>query len=185
MDEIIATEHKLGHPLPSSFQDSLLHFAKGLDFQGKFPEDIGFPKPLREIFCSALCYSLDAIVEMNQEKEKWVHDVFPDRNNEYDKVWHNKLAFMSVPNGDYIAFDLEDEKEDKRVVYLSHDDGVGHGYVLGNGFGDFVNRYIRICCCGSEEWQITPFMPNATDGILPDSENAVLLRKALGIEFHD
>lgn len=120
---------------------------------------------------------------MENDRQDWVSEVFPNINDPYDKVWHNKLVFMPVQNGDYIAFDLEDENDDKRVVYLSHDDGEGHGYILGENFKDFMDRYIRTCCCGLEDWQMISFMKNSTDGILPDSENAVLIRKILGVTF--
>lgn len=40
---------------------------------------------------------------------------FSNVEDSYDATWHNKLGFMCIPN------------EDKRVIYLSHDDGRGNG----------------------------------------------------------
>lgn len=107
-------------------------------------------------------------------------EVFPDVNNEYDSVWHNKLGLMEVGNGDYIAFDLS-VPNDPPVVYLSHDDGEGHGYILGKNFIDFMNRWTRIGCVGCEDWQLLPFIEGAESGILPDCENAIKWREYLGV----
>lgn len=42
---------------------------------------------------------------------------------------NTKLGFMNVPNGDVIAFDMKESEINPSVVYLSHDDGEGHGYI--------------------------------------------------------
>ena len=63
----------------------------------------------------------------------WVENCFTNEEDEYDAVWYNKLGFMNVPNGDVIAFDIKESEINPSVVYLSHDDGEGHGYILGKG----------------------------------------------------
>ena len=63
-------------------------------------------------------------------RREWVEKCFPDPDSAYDAVWHSKLAVIPVRNGDYIGIDLRDGHYGE-VVYLSHDDGSGHGYVLG------------------------------------------------------
>ncbi len=68
----------------------------------------------------------------------------------YNVVWHGKLAFHDVPSGDQLAFDLNEPSNP--VVYLSHDDGEGHGYRLGNDFIDFVERWSMVGCTGPEDW---------------------------------
>lgn len=40
-------------------------------------------------------------------------------------------------NGDYLAFDLN-HSNDAPIVYLSHDDGDGHGYKIANNFIEFI-----------------------------------------------
>lgn len=69
----------------------------------------------------------------------WIENVFSDPEDEYDVVWHNKLAFSEVGNGDYLAFDMSNT-EDAPIVYLSHDNGEGHGYILANNFIEFLNN---------------------------------------------
>lgn len=99
-----------------------------------------------------------------------------------DCVWHNKLGFMEVGKGDYIAFDLL-VPNDPPVVYLSHDDGQGHGFILGHNFIDFMNRWTRIGCVGREGWQMFPFLEGPNTGIMPDSENAIKWRDYLKVSL--
>lgn len=50
--------------------------------------------------------------------------------DDYDKVWYRKLPFLEVGKGDFVAIDIGSDDAEP-VVYLSHDDGEGHGYILG------------------------------------------------------
>ena len=59
------------------------------------------------------------------------------------------MGFMNVPNGDVIAFDMKESEINPSVVYLSHDDGEGHGYILGKD-GDHLWQTIVI---GRSMWQ--------------------------------
>ncbi|MCH7725263.1 MAG: hypothetical protein IH991_02095 [Planctomycetes bacterium] len=65
----------------------------------------------------------------------------------------------------------------EQVVYLSHDDGEGHGYIMGNSVEDFVDRYSLIGCLGYEDWQWLPFVADAVSGIDPHCSNAVSWRQ--------
>lgn len=56
-------------------------------------------------------------------KIDWEEECFNNEDDEYDAVWHHKLGFMHVPNGDMIAFDVKKSETNPPVVYLSHDDG--------------------------------------------------------------
>lgn len=96
--------------------------------------------------------------------------MFPNANDPYDVVWHNKAAFYDVGNGDYLAFDLA-EAQHGSVVYLSHDDGQGHGYVLAADFADLLERWVPIACTGGEDWQWLPFTAAPTTLLgLPGSQ---------------
>ncbi|MNN71967.1 hypothetical protein D3C81_1879570 [compost metagenome] len=87
-------------------------------------------------------------------------------------MWHNKLAFLEVGNGDYFAFDLNEEGT-YPIVYLSHDDGEGHGYIIAKNFIELIDNWSRICFVGSEDWQWLPFVQSSESGILPDSDSAI------------
>lgn len=45
---------------------------------------------------------------------------------------------MTVGNGDVIALDVDQDSQHPSVVYLSHDDGGRHDYILGKDFEFFL-----------------------------------------------
>lgn len=85
---------------------------------------------------------------------------------------NTKLGFMNVPNGDAIAFDMKESEINPSVVYLSHDDGEGHGYILGKDFNTYLEQLLLVGACGNEDWQMLPFCLDAQSGIVSDCENA-------------
>lgn len=180
-DEISAVEEKLSVRIPPSFKKCLMEYTKGLDFYARIPDDFELPYELRKLFSARFSWNLDALSEMWKDYEHWLEVCFTNPEDEYDNVWYNKLPFMPVPNGDYIAFDLNDTNEDKRVVYLSHDDGEGHGYILGENFGDYIEKLIAIGASGNEDYQMLPFIEDETSGIDPNCENAQKYRQLIGI----
>ena len=116
---------------------------------------------------------------MKKSRKGWEEDVYPNYNNEYDRVWHNKMAFHQVGNGDYIAIELEPENYGK-VVYLSHDGSENHGLYIADNFKEFLMNYAAVGCTGGDDWQWEPFYTKGK-GIDPTSENAQAWQKVLGI----
>jgi hypothetical protein len=100
----------------------------------------------------------------------------PDPDDPYDRVWHGKYPLLRVPNGDLVAVDA-----DGQVVYLSHDDGEGHGYVLGQDVFDFLERWTALGCPGPEDWQWLPFTSGSDQGLDPEGENGRSWRAWFGI----
>lgn len=115
------------------------------------------------------------LLDFEKSRKDWVDVCFPDYNNEYDKVWHNKLAFYKVANGDYFAIELEKENYGK-IVYLSHDGGDGHGHYLADNFKELLNNWSKVGCVGGDDWQWEPFYTEGK-GIDPECENAKLWRE--------
>jgi pimeloyl-ACP methyl ester carboxylesterase len=113
-------------------------------------------------------------------RRSWVEEVFPDPSDPYDAVWHDKLAYADVGNGDLLALDLGREANGA-VVYLSHDDGEGHGYRLASDFADLLRRWVPLACAGGEDWQWLPFTTSPTSEIDPNGANGLLWRNALGL----
>lgn len=167
--ELAEVEETLGRPLPAELRQFALAVSRKITFNWYLPEDYHLPEPLCELFSGGLDYDVSELPEHEDGRAGWQASCFPDASDLYDIVWHNKLAFHSVPNGDYLAFDAEG-----RVIYLSHDDGQGHGYVMASSFPDLLTRWIPLGCPGPEDWQWLPFVTTPTSGILPDSENAKL-----------
>ena len=184
-EEIKAVEAKLGYTLPPHFREVLLENTAHLDFYWDINDitdegDISLPDKLVEIFRGQLLFGLDLLLDYEDDRKGWVKEVYPDYNNEYDRVWHNKMSFHQVGNGDYIAIELELENYGK-VVYLSHDGSENHGLYIASNFKEFLMNYAAIGCIGGEDWQWEPFYTKGK-GIDPTSENAQAWYKVLGID---
>ena len=183
-EEIKAVEAKLGYTLPPHFREVLLENTAHLDFYWDINDitdegDISLPDKLVEIFRGQLLFELDLLLDYEDDRKGWVKEVYPDYNNEYDRVWHNKMSFHQVGNGDYIAIELEPENYGK-VVYLSHDGSENHGLYIASNFEEFLMNYAAIGCIGGEDWQWEPFYTEGK-GIGPTSKNAQAWYKVLGI----
>jgi hypothetical protein len=181
--DVIEVEKKIGIRLPESFRKVVLEFSSGVDFHWSLHDDLGLPDELSGIFAGQFTWNLKDIPEINRSKDGWVKECFPNPNDPYDKIWHHKLGLMEVGNGDFIAFDLSQYPQNTSIVYLSHDDGQGHGYLLGNDFIDFMDKWTNIGCPGPEDWQMLPFIDSPTSGIHPECSNAALWREILKLEF--
>ncbi|WP_400164580.1 SMI1/KNR4 family protein [Brevibacillus sp. TJ4] len=182
LPQVEQIEKTLGVALPPSFRKTVLESSARVAFSWYVPDENewvqSLPGAWNEAQWGNCSWDLDRLVELNRDKDSWIEQVFPNPEDPYDKVWHNKLAFHDVGNGDYLAFDLA-HGPDCPVVYLSHDDGEGHGAILGNDFVDFMDRWTRIGCPGTEDWKMLPFVSSASSGIDPDCENAVKWREWL------
>ena len=180
-EEVSALEEKLGFRLPPSLKRVLLEFSKKVEFRWFLPDGYELEGDLFEIFSGDIHWSLEWIAQFNEDKNGWRDEVFPNKEDPYDAVWHDKLAFNEVGNGDYLAIDLR-KPDQEPVVYLSHDDGEGHGVEMAKNFEEFVFLSSRIGCVGAEDWQWLPFVDEDIPFINPDSKNAIKFRKALGVE---
>ena len=183
-DEIKAIEAQLGYTLPPHFREVLLENTAHLDFYWDINDitdegDISLPDKLVEIFRGQLLFGLDLLLDYEDDRKGWVKEVYPDYNNEYDCVWHNKMSFHQVGNGDYIAIELEPENYGK-VVYLSHDGSENHGLYIADNFKEFLMNYAAIGCTGGEDWQWEPFYTKGKS-LDPTCENAQAWYKVLGI----
>ena len=183
-EEVKAVEVKLGYTLPPHFREVLLENTAHLEFWWDIDdiideEDISLPDKLAEIFRGKLLFGLDLLLDYEEDRQEWEGDAYPNSDKEYDRVWHNKMSFFQVGNGDYIAIELEPENYGK-VVYLSHDGSENHGLYIADNFKEFLMNYAAVGCTGGEDWQWEPFYTKGK-GIDPTSKNAKTWYKALGI----
>ena len=183
-EEVKAVEVKLGYTLPPHFREVLLENTAHLEFWWDIDdiideEDISLPDKLAEIFRGKLLFGLDLLLDYEEDRQDWEGDAYPNSDKEYDRVWHNKMSFFQVGNGDYIAIELEPENYGK-VVYLSHDGSENHGLYIADNFKEFLMNYAAVGCTGGEDWQWEPFYTKGK-GIDPTSENAQVWYKVLGI----
>ena len=183
-DEIKAVEAKLGYTMPPHFREVLLENTAHLEFGWDIDdiideEDISLPDKLVEIFRGKLLFGLDLLLDYEEDRQDWEGEAYPNSDKEYDRVWHNKMSFFQVGNGDYIAIELEPENYGK-VVYLSHDGSENHGLYIADNFKEFLMNYAAVGCTGGEDWQWEPFY-SKSKGIDPTSKNAKTWYKVLGI----
>jgi SMI1/KNR4 family protein SUKH-1 len=174
-----AVEADLGIAIPGSFRTVLLEFSRKVDVRWLLPDQ---PKlPFRGMFSGECYWDITQLADLERVRQGWVEHVFSNSDDPYDRVWHNKLTVLAVPNGDCVALDMASPSEPP-VVYLSHDGGEGHGYVLGKSFIEFIDNWSLLGCPGSEDWQMMPFLPDSTSGLDPNCENARVWRKWFGLE---
>jgi len=183
-EEIKAVEEQLGYTLPPHFREVLLENTAHLEFWWDIDdiideEDISLPDKLAEIFRGKLLFGLDLLLDYEEDRQDWEGEVYPNSDKEYDRVWHNKMSFFRVGNGDYITIELEPENYGK-VVYLSHDGSENHGLYIADNFKEFLMNYAAVGCTGGEDWQWEPFYTKGK-GIDPTSKNAKTWYKVLGI----
>lgn len=179
--DITDIEKSLTYQLPDDFRNVLLKVSSHCEFKWFLPDDFKLPDQLRQIFSGEIHWGLNFIIPFNESKDGWIKEVFPNIDNEYDKVWHNKFVFQEVGNGDYLSIDLDPNNYGK-IVYLSHDDGEGHGYIMANSFTDLLSNWTKLGCVGGEDWQWLPFCKNQTAGIDPNCENAKLWYNTIGLK---
>ena len=150
-EEILDVEQKLGYRIPEDFRDILLNYSSYFEYYWDYDDEknIKLPNNLKDIFSGDLHWGLDLLLNFEESRQGWVDICYPNYNDEYDKVWHNKLALYEVGNGDYFAIELEKENYGK-IVYLSHD--------------------------GGDDWQWEPFYMEGK-GIDSECENAKLWRE--------
>lgn len=182
--EVSRIEKQIGLSLPKSLVKVITEYSSGIEMVWSLPDEedliVPLPKELRDLYGCSFSWNLNDIPSVEADRKGWETEVFPNPEDSYESVWHEKLAFIEVGNGDYFAFDLS-IPNDPPVVYLSHDDGEGHGYILGNNFIDFFNKWTQIGCVGCEDWQLLPFIKDIKSGIDPSSNNAITWRTWLNV----
>jgi cell wall assembly regulator SMI1 len=168
-EEIRKEEEKIGIPLPTELREAL-KLSSHFEFCWFLPDDFSSPTDFREIFCGQLHWGLEFIENFYSGYQGWIRECFPNPDDSYDAVWHHKFPFHEVGNGDYLAFDLNDENYGK-IIYLSHDDGEGHGYEMASSFSELLANWVSLGCVGAEDWQWLPFTNGMKSRIDPNSEN--------------
>ncbi|MEV5111540.1 SMI1/KNR4 family protein [Bacillus sp. LBA3-1-1.1] len=167
-EEIKLIEQQLGYPLPISFKEVLVKFSKQVELRWSFPDELSIPAEFNDIFAGELCWNLDSIEDLTE-----VADSLKDVGDNYGENLRQKLAFYTVPNGDYLALDLNSNNEDAAVVYWDHEED-SVTYVADN-FIEFIEKFTDLHLIGAEIWQWEIFIDSK--GINTDSEIAQKWKK--------
>lgn len=181
-EQLAALEERVG-PLPPALRQALGEFSRSavlkVDFSTAAQEHLPLTAQLRKALSGArLVLSLDEIAQAEALRRDLAENIFT-RGDAYDEVWQDKLAFMRAAGDDLLAIDPQDGAG--AVVYLSANEGPGHGVRLADDFADFLDRYLVIGAVGPEDRQWLPFCGEDGAGLQPDSENAYLFREAIGL----
>jgi hypothetical protein len=179
--DVERVERALGAALPAALTRFFLECARSIDFSWFCPENLKFPAPFEANFSGGFSLSLDSLQDCERGRRHWIEHCFPNPSDPYDAVWHQKLAIIPVIDGDCIGLDLRPDYHGE-VVYLSHCDSKGHGYVLGTDILDFLRRWTPLGCPGPEDWQWLPFTSSRTSMLEPDGEAAREWRNIVGLE---
>lgn len=179
--ELVEVEQQLRIELPSSFREVLARVSAHVEFQWSAPNDTRFPKPFHENFSGGMLWSLPFLVHCERSRQARIEAAFENQSDPHDRVWHNKLAFQEVNNGDYLAIDLEPASRGN-VVYLSHDYGDSHGHILAPSFAELLERWTPLGCTGPEDWQWMPFTDGLRGPLNPTSENSRQWRELLQLD---
>jgi SMI1 / KNR4 family (SUKH-1) len=159
IDEINKIEDEFQIKYPLEFKAVLTTFSSGVLFNWQI-ENEKTEGEFRQIFRGCGGGYLWDIETLRSDFENYIGPVqacFPDINDEYDKIWHNKVPFLDVPNGDMIVFDTSERQENCPIIYLSHDGSEFHGSRLAENFIEFISRWSNLGCVGTEDWQFEPF----------------------------
>ena len=177
---VAAVEKRLGVAFPDGFRRTLLTVSRHVHLAWHLPESFALPQDFKEIFSGEIYWSLAHMEEEDNSRKEWVSKCFPDPDDTYDRVWHNKLGFCTVPNGDCLSIDLGDDTFGE-IVYLSHDDGEGHGLCMAPSFDTLIRDWSRVGFAGTEDWQWLPFHDAAARRIDPDCAAAREFRQLIGV----
>lgn len=179
--EIEQAEAAVGLELPASFRATLRTVSRSVHWSWMSPSGGKFPEPFTDIFSGGLEWSISGLLQAHEGYLGWTENCFADPDDPYDAVWHHKVGFSAVPNGDVLAVDLAPDRAGA-IVYLSHDDGEGHGYMLAHSLSDLLDRWVPLGCPGPEDWQWLPFVTYDFGPIDPSSGNGERWRSLLGLE---
>lgn len=182
IEKIEQMEKRLGVKLPSSFRKVLMEFSENVTFYWYLPDENTMPEEFSGIFSGNLDWALNTLPVCEEGRLGWIEHVFPNPDDPYDAVWHDKLAFCDVGNGDMLAFDLREADDDAAIVYLSHEGDTSHGYKLADNFIDLLEKWSKVAFVGAEDWQWMKFTKDKQSGIEPNGEPAKRFRSWLGID---
>ena len=107
----------------------------------------------------------------------WAEETWVAKYPQDKSFWLNSMPFAEMNNGDYLALDTTEAKDNPPVIYLSHDD---ESFVIAESFTDLLTHWERLCYIGPEFWMLENFL-GENGYINSDSVKAEHLRKLLGL----
>lgn len=163
-EQVAAAERELGRRIPEELRRACLEFSAAVEAFWFLPE--GSRPPIAGLTSGVCAWSLDGVVRLERDRRAWLSATGPNAPS----LLAESLAFVAVGNGDVLALHSRAGRE--AVVYLSGTGGPFHGWLLGDGFYDYLARTSRLQFVGPECWQLEPFLVGCHHGLVTDSPNA-------------
>jgi hypothetical protein len=170
-EEMEKLEKLTSQTFPEDFKTVLCEYASAVHLNWHMHEES--VEEFKGIFGgggNGYLWDFELLEYIHEDYLSWLKDCWTDPNDWYGGVYYNKVPFISVPNGDLIAFDKKIVNGQSEVIYLSHDEGQLHGHRLAKNFVEFISKWSNIGCVGTEEWQISPFYDFENKEIYSDGD---------------
>ncbi len=109
--------------------------------------------------------------------QEWAEETWIAEYPEQKSLWLNSIPFAGTKNGDYLALDINDKRDDPPVIYLSHDDD---SEIIAESFTGFLTTWENLCYIGPEIWMLKIFRDE--NGYIDEETNRTAeLRKIFGL----
>jgi hypothetical protein len=157
--EVILLEENLGVRYPEEFKFVLTNYSSNVNLFWQMGDEEP-EKEFRGVFSGGEkggLWDFSSLQYYYEGYTNWIKECFSNPDDDYDRVWHNKVPFLDVATGDIIAFDTSKSLTNSPVIYLSHDGSNFHGHRLGENFIDFITKWSNLGCVGTEDWQFEAF----------------------------
>lgn len=174
LSEIELIEQAFSISYPTDFKAVLANYSSAVQCGWQLTDE-EIPEEFISIFCG--CGGVSAyksqpnlwdfglLAEMYKTYQGWLTNCYNDPTDAYGKHYYNKIPFIEVPNGDFIAFNELGE-----VCYLSHDDGPLHGERLAANFVEFITLWSNLGCVGTESEQLAVFYDTHQEKLMDAGE---------------
>lgn len=167
-------ELEMNITFPKDFKDVLTQFSSAVDLRWYFENEETEEGLENVYFGGENLWNFEDLKDIYEAYKGW-KEIAEEFEDEHVNLWQNKVPFMSLPNGDIIAFD----DFTNNVIYLSHDGHEFHGKKLANSFTDFISKWSELGCPGPECWILTHFYNYEMNEIDPNVSRALKWRKWL------
>jgi hypothetical protein len=102
-DELARIERELGVVLPTSLADLFTRIAAAVDVSRRLPDGCIPPPPFQEVTWGACTWDARRLPELERTRRNRRSQASSDPEDDFARVWMNKLAIVHVSNGDLIA----------------------------------------------------------------------------------
>jgi len=176
--EIEAVELKLGMSIPEELKSFFTSVSKYTYMAWDIDDEYELPSGIEDIKRGGIEMGLSILENMNLDYRDAIEKYYYDTSDGYNQTLNNKFVFHTTWTGDFFAIDLNEAKFGS-VVYLSYNEAPGHNHLLGKTFHEFIYNWLELGFAGPDGSALRQFMKDDKSGLIPNCENAQLLKKLI------